>query len=313
MKRLSFRWPIFIVVASVSVALTWKLSPLFLDILPESTLNAAAKLVSYVTGQEYIEKEVPAQEDEVIVKTVTITNSPSLKKSVAAKKKTPSSKTAVKQGEEAFSYPDELGIRRVGSNKAQWGVTRMVSEIERIDGKAYGNVKGGRIFIPENRIKDGKTTYLIGNFFPKKLETKVRVNTEFLICFSGDPKDLSEKQRLDLRNYYELAGEAEARKIELLKKAASKSPYIEEAVASLKKLRNAEQKISKMTLSEDDKRKATYKLSQLRTKVQELNEKHKQWKKENEDKLAKYEEDPEYIRLKENQQKYTDSIPGLDF
>ena len=58
-------------------------------------------------------------------------------------------------------------------------------------------------------------------------------------------------------------------------------------------------------------RKTTYEISRLRVKVQELNQKHKEWKAEHAAELPVPEENPAYLEIINRRRRYAEAIPGL--
>ena len=112
--------------------------------------------------------------------------------------------------------------------------------------------------------------------------------------------------------YYQLTGEAEALKARLMREAAKKSPYLQDAANALRELRAREKSVEKLKGADvDTLRKATYEISQLRVKFQELNQKHENWKEEHAAELPDPEKDPAYLEIINRRRRYADPIPGL--
>ena len=156
--------------------------------------------------------------------------------------------------------------------------------------------------------------WLVGDFTPKGLGETVRVRAKSLHCFTGSPDLLSENQRKCLRMYYQLHGEAEKRKEEVLRDAAARSPYAADAAAAVAEFRDKAKEVEAAADSDGEaKRKATYELSQLRTKVQELNEKHKTWKSQHAAELPDPAKDSKYLKFLEDARQYAEPIAGMAF
>ena len=165
---------------------------------------------------------------------------------------------------------------------------------------------------PSNPLE---TSFLIGatgTFIPKTKSQTVRIPVDKISCFSGVPGFLSTNQQTCLRKYYELTGEAEALKAKLMREAAKKSPYLQDAADALRELRAKEKSVEKMRSADADTlRKTTYEISQLRVKVQELNQKHKEWKAEHAAEMPNPTDDPAYREILEKRRRYAGPIPGL--
>lgn len=176
-----------------------------------------------------------------------------------------------------------------------WCVLKQATPIESLEGKALGTVKGGRFFVIERRFSDDHgVMMLVGNFTPKKLEQTVQLAASQVVGYTGKPVDLSEEEANALREYYELNGSAEEYKTKLQTEASTRSPYFKPAVDALAALRARARQIEERTKASDANRKATYELSQLKMKVQELNRKHKEWKEQHASEFPKPENDPVY-------------------
>lgn len=210
--------------------------------------------------------------------------------------------------------PSLRGVEQAVPRKAKWGVLNDEAEIEKLDGTSCGKVAGGRFFtIVEYDAKKSEPRF-IGNFMPKPLPYSVSVSADKINCFTGAPENLSERQRQCLHQYYELRGKAQARKREVLRTIALKSPYARETAAALKAFRECAKKVEAAgETASDSNRKATYELSRLKAKFTQLNEKHKQWKQRHASELPDPEKDKQYLKFMEEAAKYSDPIAGLAF
>jgi hypothetical protein len=189
-----------------------------------------------------------------------------------------------------------------------------ITHVEELDGKSIGTVPGGSFFKVRKTVPTPDGLKITGTFVSKKLTRPVRILAENLSCFSGQPSFLSTNQQTCLRKYYELTGEAEALKAKLMREAAKKSPYLQDAADALRELRAKEKSVEKMRSADADTlRKTTYEISQLRVKVQELNQKHKGWKAEHAAELPDPEKDPAYIELLRRRQDYAGPVQELLF
>ena len=89
---------------------------------------------------------------------------------------------------------------------------------------------------------------------------------------------------------------------------------LREAAAALRQLRAREKAAMTMkTADADTLRKVTYEISQLRDKVQELNQKHRDWKAEHAAELPDPEKDPVYLEIIRRRQNYAGPIQDLLF
>lgn len=193
-----------------------------------------------------------------------------------------------------------------------WCVLKQATPIETLEGKSLGTVKGGRFFVIERRFSDDHgVMMLVGNFTPKKLDQTVQLAASQVIGYSGKPADLTEEEANALREYYELNGSAEDYKAKLQADASKRSPYFKPAVDALAALRARARQIEERTKASDANRKATYELSQLKMKVQELNRKHKEWKEQHASEFPKPENDPVYQGMRTRMRDYAKIVPEL--
>ncbi len=335
-------WPVFISVAALSSGLTWHFGPMLGKKLPPSVrtriCNAVADLQnrvaivkSDITGQ----KEEPASknlQDNGADKSANM-RAPVAKavKSTAAKATVPvhsarnstalqqHAVTAVQNAHDAHDAPAEelkyeTVVARVEPAGAKWGVLSKVTQIKGLDGKKIGNVAGGRFFLIERFEMHSGDLMLIGNFTPKKLNQSVQVSAKDVICFTGMPDDLSEKQKSSLRMYYQLNGEADTLKQQLLVREAKKNPYTVKTAAALEKLNAKTAAVRNISKDDADaNRKATYEIAQLRNAVAELNQKAKKWKADHASSFSNPERAPAYLKILKERDKYAKDIPGLAF
>ena len=193
-----------------------------------------------------------------------------------------------------------------------WCVLKQVTPIESLEGKALGTVKGGRFFVIERRFSDDHgVMMLVGNFTPKKLDEPVQLAASQVVGYTGKPTDLSEEESNALREYFELNGSAEEYKAKLQADASTRSPYFKPAVDALATLRARARQIEERTKASDANRKATYELSQLKMKVQELNRKHKEWKEQHASEFPKPENDPVYQGFRTRMRDYAKIVAEL--
>ena len=212
--------------------------------------------------------------------------------------------------------PYDKGIVRVGpsaSSGAKWCVLAHVTPVDGLDGKRIGSVAGGRFFLIESRKKADDGLMLVGNFTPKKLPNTVQVAAKDVICLTGSPDDLSEKQKDGLRMYYQLSGEAETLKTQLVVKESQKNPYAVEAAEALSKLRAKEAEARRQADDADSNRNATYDIAPLAEKVRSLNKRAKEWKEAHASEISDPEKDPAYLKIIKQRKQYAEAIPGLAF
>ena len=269
------------------------------DVVPAQTPSVVTQTPSVVTQEQAV--AVIQQPKSAAQPKPTVEPTP------AVQKETPQS--------EKEESPYDKGIVRIGpssSSGATWCVLSHVTPVESLDGKVIGNVAGGRFFLIERREKANGTLMLVGNFTPKKLPQTVRVSAKDVICFTQSPDDLSENQKNSLRMYYQLNGEAETLKSQLLVKESKKNPFAVEAAKALSELRAKEATASNAN-DADSNRNATYDIAPLAEKVRTLNKKAKEWKEANASKLSDPEKDPAYLKIIKERNKYGEAIPGLAF
>jgi len=338
-------WLIFVSLAVLSSGLVWHYAPTLGTKLPPAVRERICDIVADVQDRVGIVREgfaehlgnaapkpAKAVEDEDVAD-VAVSNvvqaqmQPAVtqNQAVAVARKTataarpapdvPPAPTVQTEKPQKEKSPYDKGIVRIGpsaSSGATWGVLSHTAPVENLDGKVIGNVAGGRFFLIEGREKAGRTLMLVGNFTPKKLPQTVRVSAKDVICFTQSPDDLSENQKNSLRNYYQLNGEAETLKSQLLVKESKKNPYAVKAAKALSELRAREAAASNANDAEST-RNATYDIAPLAEKVRSLNKKAKEWKEAHASEISDPEKDPAYLKIIKERNKYGEAIPGLAF
>ena len=292
-------WPIYVAVASVSCALVWRFAPALGARLPPEVrariCNAVDSTTTAFSGEAVEQKTDTAD-------------------AVAASSDPPVTNVTKRVPLDPNRPPAQRGVRPVDSIDAAWGVLTGITPVEDLDGKVVAKLPGGRFFMIKKTISTQSGPMLIGRFLPQKRPGDIRVSIGNVSCFSGLPSYLSTNQQNCLRMYYQLTGEAEKLKARLMLDAAKGSPYLKAAADALHELEEKEKSVEKLKKADaDTQRKATYELSQLRTKVEELNQKHKEWKEEHAAELPDPEKDPAYIELLRQREKYREPIKDLLF
>ena len=353
-------WPIFIIIASLSVALSWKFIPAFRSGVTSSTdaarrcftafndrmqeLSSAGQVSeeemkdisnvirsfdesedAAVVNKAYEKGERKLAPRQVATKPVSRTVTAAVRPSEDPVRVTPQpvAKTVTAAPRPATvapaaSFPAEAppstrGVVKAAATEASWAVLAQVTSVETTEGKSLGTVKGGRFFLIERVDESGPSqVYLIGNFTPKKMKESVQIPANHVFCFTGSPDDLSETQRHCLREYYELRGAAKEYREKLVREAGEKSPYFQQAAAAVEALR-AKVKSFKNNPTSDENRKATYEISQLKQKVQELNAKHKAWKDAHAAEIPDPDEDPVYKGFLTKQRTFLAPIQEIAF
>ena len=301
-------WPIYIAVASISCALVWRFAPVLGERLPADVRERICAAVDSVASQsERPPKNDSALKDDYIYLEESDTNA------VAILSPEPVSAPAPTVRDNDPS-PKRRGVFPVDATHATWGVVNRISHVEELDGKSIGTVPGGSFFKVKKAVPTPDGLKITGTFVSKKLTRPVRILAENLSCFSGQPSFLSTNQQTCLRMYYQLTGEAEAQKDKATNAAASKSPFLRDAAAALRQLRAREKAAMTMkTADVDTLRKVTYEISQLRDKVNDLNQKHRDWKAEHAAELPDPEKDPAYLEILRQRQSYAEPIRDLLF
>ena len=203
-------------------------------------------------------------------------------------------------------------VRPVDLKDATWGVLKRVTPVEELDGKPIGNAPSGRFFMIKETVSATNGLKVAGTFISQKITRTVRIPADNIYCFSGTPDLLPTNQLASLGKYYQLAGEAEALKAKL-QQGSSSSPYLQDAAAALRQLRSLEKTAAerKSTADADTLRKITYEVSRLRVKVQELNQKHKDWKAKHAAQQPDPENDPAHVKILRQLEKCAEPIKDL--
>ena len=299
-------WPLYIAVASLSCALVWRFAPALGARLPA---DVRARICAvFGPGATAVDADAKTAEEvaaEVVAEVAACT--------AADSASAPTSATN-SPARDPTRTPAQRGVRPVDAIHATWGVLTRMTPVEELDGSPIGNAPGGRFFKIEKTISTPSGLMVTGAFVPQKRQRNVRIPTDSICCLSGRPGFLSTNQQACLRKYYELTGEAEALKTRLALEIAKESPYLQSAADALRELRTKEKTVEKMRSADADTlRKMTYEISQLRVKVHDLNQKHREWKEEHAAELPDPEKDPTYLEIIERRRRYAEAIPGLQF
>ena len=300
-------WPLFIAVAALSCAAVWRFVP--------DVRERVCGVVDSIRGGDTVAQERDPPGEAALQDTGSVAQERDPPEEAVrqapdadAQKRAP----PVRRALDPNRPPAERGVRPVDPIHAAWGVLTGITPVEKLDGSPIGNVPGGRFFKIEKTISTPSGLMVTGTFIPKTKSQTVRIPVDKISCFSGVPGFLSTNQQTCLRKYYELTGEAEALKAKLMREAAKKSPYLQDAADALRELRAKEKSVEKMRSADADTlRKTTYEISQLRVKVQELNQKHKEWKAEHAAEMPNPTDDPAYREILEKRRRYAGPIPGL--
>ena len=292
-----FFWPTYIAVASVSCALVWRFAPALGARLPPEVrariCNAVDSNVAFFSDRAG--EQEPAPPD-----------------TVEQRPDPPVTNAAMRASLGSHRTPAERGVRPVDAIHASWGVLTDITPVERLDGSPIKEEPGGRFFKIKETISTPSGPMVTGTFIHQKTKQTVRIPIDKINCLTGSSGYLSTNQQACLRMYYQLTGEAEALKTKLMRDAAKKSPYLQDAANALRELRAREKAAEKLKDADADTlRKTTYEISQLRVKFQELNQKHKEWKEEHAAELPDPEKNPAYLEIINRRRRYADSIPGL--
>ena len=305
-------WLLYVVVAGGAGALVWHFAPALGERLPA---DVRAKICEVVDSVE-------ARLDRSLATSASApvegTNVPGAGREGPRLSRPSSSPLATSASAPVGGANDSVGgapaVRRTDPARAKWGVLTRITAVETLDGKPFGNVAGGRFLKITETVTDAAGAKVVGTFLQqKKILHPVRVPAENVLCLTGEPGLLSSNQLANLRAYYELAGEAEKAKKDILDKARASAPYLQEAARALKDLRAKEETAKRLKESADADalRKMTYEISQLRVKVQELNQKYKEWKSTHNVALPDPEKDPAYRAIIKRRERYAEALKGL--
>ena len=317
-------WLFYILVAAGAGTLVWRFAPTLGERLPEGVRANICETVDSVN--EWLATKVPgvakwlATSASAPERRTTSARPPAegegLATSASAPERRATSARPPAEGGELATSAGAPAVRRTDPANAKWGVLTCITAVETLDGKPFGNVAGGRFLKIEKAVPDATGAKVVGTFMQqKKILHPVRVPAENVLCFTGEPGLLSSNQLVSLRAYYELAGEAEKTKKDILDKARMNAPYLQEAARALKELRAKEETAKRLKESADGDtlRKMTYEISQLRVKVQELNQKYKEWKSTHNVEMPDPEQDPAYRKIIKRRESYVEAIKGLVF
>ena len=307
-------WPIYVAVASVSCALVWRFAPALGSSLPPAVRARICHAVDSTVAvfSDTAVEQKPASPDALEQELDAAEAAAASGDPPVGSKDAPALGGKRAPALDPNRPPAERGVRPVDAIHAKWGVLTGVTSVEKLDGTSIGDVSGGRFFKIKKTISTPSGLMVTGTFVHQKTKQTVRIPIDRINCLSGGPGYLSTNQQDCLRMYYQLTGEAEALKARLMRDAAKKSPYLQDAANALRELRAREKNVEKLKGADADTlRKTTYEISQLRVKFQELNQKHETWKEEHAAELPDPEKDPAYLEIINRRRRYADSIPGL--
>ncbi len=314
--------PILIIAASLGAALAWKFCPAFRARLPAARASVTSAIERVKSAGGELRGRGSSLSTESVAPSASEPATPVVRELPSERPAAPmASKTTAPRAPASAAnataaedeLPSLLGVTQEDPMRAPWGVLWQVTEVETPSGVSKGKVAGGRFFLVESRKRTSGGLMLVGNFTPKKLDEPVCVPAASLRCFTGSPDLLSARQRECLRKFYELRAEAEEYKAKLMRENASRSPFFKAAGEAVKEFRARAKAIESGSLDMDAKRKATYELSSLRAKVQELNAKHKAWKEAHKKELPDPEKNPVYREMLSRGDQYVDPIDGMAF
>lgn len=303
-----FFWPVYIAVASVSGALAWRFAPAVGRSLSPELRRAICSAVDSTTAL-FSKGEAPAGNDGAPCVAVGDGDGNGTANAAAVSAPPP----APTAREEELSAK-RRGVLPVDAIHARWGVLTRATPVEDLDGAVVGKLPGGRFLTIKKTIMTPSGPMAVGRFVQQKRPGDVRVPIGNINCLSGAPSFLSTNQQTCLRKYYELTGEAEELKKKLMIEAARGSPYQKAAADALGELHAKEKAAEKLKAADfDTRRKASYEISQLRVRFQELNQKHRAWKTEHAAELPDPEKDPAYLELLSQRKRYEEPIGDLLF
>ena len=234
-------WPVFLAVSAISFAAVWKWSPQCVEKLPDSVremCRTSTHRAMQLLGREKAPPAEPSASEPARQRIVddgsdrpddgSIVPNPraSLEARGAAQSQSAAELTAVRdmspqalpEAVDPLDLPSTRGVMQADPKLATWGVVNQTTDLETLRGRDLGTIPGGRFFIIERRIRHEKGMLLAGNFWPRELAEPVQILAANVYTFSGKPESLSERQRRDLRRYYELRGQAMDLKKEITKR-----------------------------------------------------------------------------------------------
>ena len=206
---------------------------------------------------------------------------------------------------QVLSPPKGIHLVLRGDLTPGWGVVRQQSNGYLPDGRRIGFVEAGSLVDYQRAVSSSKGPMVECLICTTNGEPSVRslIHQKDLHLFSGSHRDLSEKQRSDLRAYYALAGRIVLRRNELLQASAAKNPFFPDYKSAHQALMAHIDK-SRVEVSRRDHAAGAEKVEaqerlfekrmeerRLRMEYDEVQKKFKDWKKENADDLQSPDDD----------------------
>lgn len=205
-----------------------------------------------------------------------------------------------------------------------WGMAHQRASVYKLDGTHSGQIAAGTLVEYRELKKSSKGTMVeCIVLMDGRRSEPVLISAKELRLFTGSYEKLSPRQMADLKSYYVLSGKIADRKNELLKIAGAKNPHFAQYEAAHTKLMEhinrakelSEQRdkatgLIKMRL-EDQLRTMKHDEGRLRVAYDAIHKKFRDWKDQNADVLAKPDNDPEIIRVRDEMAELRKRVPGL--
>ncbi len=311
-------WPIFLILVALGAAAIWKLTPRYVERLPEGMRAELRSMVQSALGAaERSRSEIAAARERLERKDEPVVLLGGTKSregtAMSAAPAVPAAPNPALVAAPPPSAPVVPTVKVVSLAKADWCVMKVNAPIETLAENPCGTAAGGRFFKIERRARDPRGgNLLIGNFTPSRLPNTVQVNERYVLLLSGSPDDLSTAQAHALKMYYQLRGEAMAYLDELRRTGGdSASPYVKQ-LKEAERIRDfrARELEQMKTLAGDQRIVEENELEKLKYKAAVIRERHEAWKRANAKLLSDPTRDAHYQNLVNEYRRYAAAMPA---
>lgn len=207
-----------------------------------------------------------------------------------------------------------------------WGITIKTIPYYKVDGSNQGALPPGTLLLCKSQHSSSR-----GDMVECMVRRDNRDTGPFLIArkealfLSGRPDALSQRQLAVLTHYYALVSSIEARKKELIESDAAVNPHVPAArrayeaymknLDEAKRIAAARDAAQGLIRSQHEEKlgRLKFEATRLKAELDKAQEKLREWKKKNPDKVSNPDKDPTILALLQQQKSLASKIPGLAY
>lgn len=207
-----------------------------------------------------------------------------------------------------------------------WGITIKTIPYYKVDGSNQGALPPGTLLLCKSQHSSSR-----GDMVACMVRRDNRDTGPFLVArkealfLSGQPEALSQRQLAVLTHYYTLVHSIEARKKELIEKDAAANPHVPAArrayeaymknIDEAKRIVAARDAAQGLIRSQHEEKlgRLKFEATRLKAELDKAQEKLREWKAKNPDKVSNPDKDPTILALLQQQKALASKIPGLAY